>query len=234
MLLALALSGGCKVTVGGQGPDGGGSAQEGAGGATDPAEARDVLASSDLPPTVDKPLPGDEMDVTIHRLSNGMTVYISTDRQKPRFTAWIGVRAGSRHDPADSTGLAHYLEHMLFKGTDDYGTLDAKGEAPHVEAVRKLYAELRKTEDPKAREKIMAKIDAETQAQAKTAVPNELSRMYSELGVQGTNAFTSDEQTVYIGDFPSNRLEAWATVEAERFADPIFRSTTRGVVTTRR
>ncbi len=224
MLMALSLAGGCKVTVGAKDPDGGGSTQTGGDGAgTDPADASDVIASSDLPPTVDKPLAGDDMDVTIHRLSNGMTVYISTDRQKPRFTAWIGVRAGSRHDPADSTGLAHYLEHMLFKGTDDYGTLDPKAEASHVEAVRQLYAELRKTEDPKAREKILAKIDAHTQAQAKTAVPNELSRMYSELGVQGTNAFTSDEQTVYIGDFPSNRLEAWATVEAERFADPVFR-----------
>jgi predicted Zn-dependent peptidase len=221
-LLAL-LALGCKVGSGPAGPADapGGAGDQGADAkASDPA---DVIAASDLPATIERPLAGDEMGVTIHRLSNGMTVYISTDRQKPRFTAWIGVRAGSRHDPADSTGLAHYLEHMLFKGTDDYGTLDAKAEAAHVERVQKLYAELRKTDSDEARKKIFAQIDAETQAQAKTAVPNELSRMYSTMGVEGTNAFTSDEQTVYIGDFPANRLEAWATVEAERFADPVFR-----------
>ena len=185
----------------------------------------EVLEASDLPPTVAAPLPGDPMAVTIHRLGNGMTVYISTDRQKPRFTAWIGTRAGSRMDPADSTGLAHYLEHMLFKGTSRYGTIDAEKEAPHVERVRELYAELRdiSADDQAARAKIFAEIDAQTQKMAQYAVPNEHSRMYAALGVEGVNAFTSFEQTVYIGDIPTNRLEAWATVEAERFADPVFR-----------
>ncbi|MEM6991029.1 MAG: pitrilysin family protein, partial [Myxococcota bacterium] len=183
----------------------------------------EIIAESDLPPAVETPLPGDEMGVTIHRLSNGMTVYISTDRQKPRFSAWIGTRAGSRHDPADSTGLAHYLEHMLFKGTDEYGTLDAKAEAPHVKRVAELYHELRGTTDPARRKAIFKSIDDETQKQAKYAVPNEISRTYSSLGVEGTNAFTSNEQTVYIGDIPANRLEQWARLEGERFADPVFR-----------
>ncbi|HET6585105.1 MAG TPA: insulinase family protein [Nannocystaceae bacterium] len=191
--------------------------------ASAPVDRDAVIAASDLPRTFAKPLAGDPMEVTIHRLSNGMTVYISTDRQKPRFTAWIAVRAGSRHDPATSTGLAHYLEHMLFKGSDEYGTLDAKAEAPHVERVRQLYADLRKTDDADARAKILKDIDDETQQIAKTAVPNEYDRMFSAMGVEGTNAFTSDEQTVYVGDIPANRLEAWATVEAERFADPVFR-----------
>jgi predicted Zn-dependent peptidase len=223
MALAALLVLGCKVGTGPTDPSESPRNDAPTDGGSDGSDAADVIAASDLPPTIERPLAGDDMGVTIHRLSNGMTVYLSTDRQKPRFTAWIGVRAGSRHDPADSTGLAHYLEHMLFKGTDDYGTLDAKAEAAHVERVRKLYAELRKTDDPAARKKLFAEIDAETQAQAKTAVPNELSRMYSTMGVEGTNAFTSNEQTVYIGDFPANRLEAWATVEAERFADPVFR-----------
>lgn len=182
-----------------------------------------ILAHSDLPPLIESPLPDDPMEVTVHRLSNGMTVYISTDRQKPRFTAWVGVRAGSRMDPADSTGLAHYLEHMLFKGTDDYGTLNPEAEAPYVEEVRELYGQLRDTSDPQERQAILKKIDDATQAQAKFAVPNEIDRIYSTLGVQGTNAFTSFEETVYIGDVPANRLDAWAAVEAERFADPVFR-----------
>jgi predicted Zn-dependent peptidase len=182
-----------------------------------------ILAKSDLPPTHADPLPGDPMAVTVHRLDNGLTVYISTVRDKPQFTAWIGVRAGSRMDPPDSTGLAHYLEHMLFKGTDDYGTLDADKEAVHVERVRKLYANLRAAPNEAARQAIFAEIDRETQEQAKYAVPNELDRMYSTLGVTDINAFTSLEQTTYIGTVPSNRLAQWATMEAERFADPVFR-----------
>ncbi|MCA9656644.1 MAG: insulinase family protein [Myxococcales bacterium] len=190
---------------------------------SDAPDREAILAASDLPELVEQPLADDPMGVTIHRLSNGMTVYISTDRQKPRFSAWIGVRAGSRMDPADSTGLAHYLEHMLFKGTDEYGTLDADKEAPHVERVRQLYAELREAPGEAERKKILAEIDDETQAMAEYAVPNEHSRMYGSLGVEGINAFTSFEQTVYVGDVPSNRLDAWATVEAERFGDPVFR-----------
>lgn len=210
---------GCKARLDARPP-----MHQGEGGdATAKAESVEaILAASDLPPTLEEPIPSDPMAVTVHRLSNGMTVYISTDRQKPRFVGWIGVRAGSRHDPPDSTGLAHYLEHMLFKGTDDYGTLDADAEAPHVERVRELYAELREA-DPDRRKSILKEIDRETQEIAKYAVPNELDRMYAAMGVEGTNAFTSFEQTVYIGDIPSNRLDAWAIVEAERFADPVFR-----------
>lgn len=200
-------------------PDGGG-----ASGTIDPKDRPAIFAASDLPDTIDAPLADDPMQVTIHRLSNGMTVYFSVDREKPRYVGWIGVRAGSRHDPADSTGLAHYLEHMLFKGTDEYGTLDPAAEAAHVERIRELYAELRKVgDDKKARERIFGEIDRETQAIAETAVPNELDRMYSAMGVEGVNAFTSDEQTVYIGEVPANRMEAWATTEVERFADPVFR-----------
>src|SRR5262245_17177133 len=101
-----------------------------------------IIAASNLPPIVPVSLDGDAMGVTIHRLDNGLTVYISTDRQRPRFDAWIVVRTGSRNDPPNSTGLAHYLEHMLFKGTDDYGTLDLAAEREHIAAIEQLYAQL--------------------------------------------------------------------------------------------
>src|SRR5688572_7796935 len=110
--LGLSLVGGCRTTTTVDEPRDTKVAEP----TPDASDDAEVIAASDLPDTIERPLPGDDMGVTIHRLSNGMTVYLSTDRQKPRFTAWIGVRAGSRHDPADSTGLAHYLEHMLFKG----------------------------------------------------------------------------------------------------------------------
>ncbi|MBK7824301.1 M16 family metallopeptidase [Nannocystis sp.] len=183
----------------------------------------DILAASDLPPTLAAPLPGDGMGVTIHRLKNGLTVYISTDRQKPRIAAWVAVRTGSRNDPPNSTGLAHYLEHMLFKGTDELGTLDYTAEKPHLDKVRELYKALRATDDPAKRQAIFAELDASNQAISKLAVPNEMDRLYTTLGVEGINAFTSDDMTVYIGDLPTNRLEAWATLEAERFKDPSYR-----------
>lgn len=189
----------------------------------DSAEPADLVAASGLPDPVATPLPGDDMGVTIHRLANGLTVYISTDRQKPRFSAWIAVRAGSRHDPSNSTGLAHYLEHMLFKGTDELGTLDMEQERPHLEAIASLYAKLRETDDPNRRADVFAAIDRETQASSRYAVPNEFDRIYAQLGVQGVNAFTGEDMTVYIGDVPANRLEAWARVESERLAEPAFR-----------
>ncbi|MCA9713430.1 MAG: insulinase family protein, partial [Myxococcales bacterium] len=76
-----------------------------------------ILASSRLPAPQPAPDPDDPLGVTIHRLRNGLTVYLSTHRVEPRFHAWIAIRAGARHDPPKSTGLAHYLEHMMFKGS---------------------------------------------------------------------------------------------------------------------
>ncbi len=200
-------------------PEGGGGAGGGAAAQSTPAS---IIAASQLPKTHEA-LPGDPMGVSVHRLANGLTVYISTDRQKPRFSAWVAVRTGSRNDPAASTGLAHYLEHMLFKGSDQLGTLDFAAERPHIERIQQLYADLRGTTDPERRRQITAEIDATNQKVAATAIPNELDRVYAELGISGLNAFTSWDETVYISDVPSNRLEAWAGVESERFKDPVFR-----------
>lgn len=171
-----------------------------------------------------KPLADDPLAVTIHRLSNGLTVYISPNKQTPRVSAWIAVRAGSRNDPAASTGLAHYLEHMMFKGSDEFGTINYEAEKPHIDRIAKLYDELRAVGDNDAkRGEILKSIDAETQKAAAYAVPNELDQLYSAMGITGVNAFTSNHMTVYISDVPKNRLDTWAELEAERFADPVFR-----------
>ena len=182
-----------------------------------------IVAASNLPALLPAPLAGDAMGVTIHRLANGMTVYISTDREQPRISARIAVRAGSRNDPAESTGLAHYLEHMLFKGTGKLATLDIDKERPHLDRIAELYRELRATSAADARARILAELDAATQRSAAFAVPNEFVQLYASLGVTGVNAFTSNDQTVYIATVPSNRFAAWARVEAERFIDPQFR-----------
>lgn len=188
-----------------------------------PTSTEEIIAASNLPATVDAPLPDDDMAVTVHRLSNGMTVYISTERQKPRISAWVAVRTGSRNDPAASTGLAHYLEHMLFKGTTQLGTLDYEKEKPHLDRIAQLYDDLRDADTAESRAGIFTEIDAETQKSAAYAVPNEISRLYGAMGVEGLNAFTSFDATVYIADVPANRFEAWAAVEGVRYADPVFR-----------
>ncbi len=199
------------------------STQVDEGGAPSESEIAGILNASGLPATVDSPLPDDPMAVTVHRLSNGMTVYISRNPIKPSFSAWIAVRTGGRNDPPNSTGLAHYLEHMLFKGTDELGTTDIAAEQPHLDKIAALYDQLSGTQDPAKRAEIFAEIDKETQLSAKPAIPNEFSALYSALGIDGLNAFTNDDATVYIADVPANRFDAWARTEAERFADPRFR-----------
>ncbi|MEM6992068.1 MAG: pitrilysin family protein, partial [Myxococcota bacterium] len=183
---------------------------------TEPAAADDDL----LP----KPLADDPLGVTVHALSNGMRVYISPDHTKPLVDARIIVRAGHRHESDDATGLAHYLEHMLFKGTDKLGTRDYEAERPHLERIAALYDDLAAAEGEAARTAIFAEIDAETQAAAKFASPNEVSSVLSTIGAGNVNAATAKDTTRYtVDNLPVNRLETWATLEAERFRSPVFR-----------
>ena len=168
---------------------------------------------------------GDPLKARIYTLDNGLKVYLTSYDDAPRVQTNIAVRAGSKNDPADATGLAHYLEHMLFKGTNVYGTLDYKKEAPMLEKIEALYEDYRSYEmsDTKNRERIWADIDSISGEAAKYAIANEYDKMVSGLGAKGTNAYTSFEKTVYINDIPSNQLEKWLKLEAERFRFPVFR-----------
>ncbi|MBI5247211.1 MAG: insulinase family protein [Elusimicrobia bacterium] len=191
-----------------------------------PAAAKPKPSASFAPATPavqETPRADDALGVTIHRLPNGLTIYLSPNKGEPRISARVAVRAGSKNDPADSTGMAHYLEHMLFKGTGRLGTLDYEKERPHLERIRELYEDLFKTKNEAGRAKIYKAIDAENIAASASAVPNEFDRFYRSIGAEGLNAFTSDEMTVYVVSIPANRLEAWAKVEAERFKSPVFR-----------
>ncbi|MEK7234595.1 MAG: insulinase family protein [Elusimicrobiota bacterium] len=176
-----------------------------------------------VPAVQENPRLDDALGVSIHRLENGLTIYLSPNKIEPRVSVRVAVRAGSKNDPADSTGMAHYLEHMLFKGTQRLGTLDYAKERPHIESTRALYEDLFNTTDEGARANIYKEIDAANGRASAFAVPNELDRFYRSIGAEGLNAFTSDEQTVYVVSIPANRLEAWAKVEAERFKSPVFR-----------
>ncbi len=189
-----------------------------------------LVACSTPPATVDRSpvraapeVPGDPMGVVIRRLPNGLTVMLSPNHEEPRITAWITTRAGSAKDPSEATGMAHYLEHMLFKGTRQLGTLDYAREAPHLERITQLYDRLFGTTDADARAQLYAEIDAEGVAASEFQVPNELDQLYDALGCSGLNAFTSDDQTSYTVEIPANRVEQWARVEGDRFAQPVFR-----------
>jgi predicted Zn-dependent peptidase len=167
----------------------------------------------------------DPLSARIYTLKNGLKVYLTSYRDAPRIQTNIAVKAGSKNDPSDATGLAHYLEHMLFKGTDVYGSLDFSKEAPMLEKIEGLYEEYRSYDmgDSQKREKIWSQIDSISGEAAKYAIANEYDKMVTGLGAKGTNAYTSFEKTVYINDIPSNQLEKWLKLESERFRFPVFR-----------
>ncbi len=165
----------------------------------------------------------DPLNARIYKLDNGLTVYLTVNKEAPRIQTYIATRAGSKNDPSDATGLAHYLEHMLFKGTDQYGTKDFAKEKVEIDKIENLYEVYRKTTDSLQRKKIYHQIDSVSGAAAKYAIANEYDKMMSSLGAQGTNAYTSVEQTVYVNDIPSNQLEKWLTIEGERYRHPVMR-----------
>ncbi|NTV59755.1 MAG: insulinase family protein [Chlorobiaceae bacterium] len=166
---------------------------------------------------------GDSLHTRIYTLPNGLTVYMSPYSDEPRIYTSIAVRAGSKNDPAETTGLAHYLEHMLFKGTDAIGSLDYEKEHTALEKITELYEEYRSTADSEKRAAIYRDIDSISNAAASYTIPNEYDKILNSIGAQGTNAYTWVEQTVYINDIPSNKLDQWLTIEAERFRNPVMR-----------
>jgi predicted Zn-dependent peptidase len=167
----------------------------------------------------------DPLNTRIYTLDNGLKVYLSSYDDAPRVQTNIAVRAGSKNDPAHATGLAHYLEHMLFKGTDKYGSLDYSKEKPLLDKIESLYEQYRTVDmsDIKGRDKIWRQIDSVSGEAAKLCIANEYDKMLSGIGAKGTNAYTSNERTVYVNDIPSNQIEKWLKIESERFRMPVFR-----------
>src|SRR6266511_4049825 len=172
---------------------------------------------------LNSPNPKDPMAVQIYELDNGLKVYLTENHETPRFEAQIAVRAGSKNDPPESTGLAHYLEHMLFKGTTRIGTLDYEKEKPHLDHILELYEQHFRETDSGKRKAIYAEINQESQAAAQYEIPNEMDKLYKAMGEEGLNAHTYHEETVYQVNLPANRLEPWAIIESERFQHPVFR-----------
>jgi zinc protease len=159
----------------------------------------------------------DPLKTRIYTLSNGLKVYLSDYDDAPRIQTYVAVRTGSRNDPSTATGLAHYLEHILFKGTSKIGTSNWPKEQIELNKIEALYEVYRSTTDAKKRVSIYHQIDSISVVAAGYAIANEYDKMLSQIGAQGTNAYTSFEQTVYVNDIPSNQIEKWAEIEAERF-----------------
>jgi len=166
---------------------------------------------------------GDPMHTRIYTLDNGLKVYLSVNKEEPRIQTFIAVRTGSRNDPAETTGLAHYLEHLMFKGTDKYGTSDAKAEKPLLDKIESLYEEYRTLTDPEARKAKYKEIDSISQVAAKYNIPNEYDKLMSSIGAIGTNAWTSNDCTNYTEDIPANEVENWAKIQSDRFKNMVIR-----------
>ncbi|PCJ23701.1 MAG: hypothetical protein COA96_11140 [SAR86 cluster bacterium] len=165
----------------------------------------------------------DPVNAQIFELDNGLKVYLTENHEEPRFYAEIAVRAGSKHDPADGTGLAHYLEHLLFKGNQNLGTMDYAAEKPYLDRIVELYEQHHGETDPDVRAEIYAEINSVAQQAAELAIPNEIDKLYNSMGGSALNAHTWHEETVYKIGLPSNRLAQWAEIESDRFVNPVFR-----------
>jgi predicted Zn-dependent peptidase len=166
----------------------------------------------------------DPLGVRVYKLDNGLTVYLSDYKNAPRIQTYVAVRAGSKNDPATATGLAHYLEHMVFKGTSKLGTKDWSKEKPELGKIEALYEKYRgERNDPVARKRTYHQIDSISGVAARYAVPNEYDKLMGSIGAKGSNAHTSNEETVYQEDIPSNQLEKWAAVQAERLQEMVPR-----------
>ena len=170
-----------------------------------------------------KEVKGDMMQSRIYTLKNGLTVYLSVNKEKPRIQTYIAVRTGSRNDPHETTGLAHYLEHLMFKGTTHFGTSDYAKELPYLNDIERRYEEYRLVTDPAQRKLLYHQIDSVSQLAAQYNIPNEYDKLMSSIGAEGTNAYTSNDVTCYVEDIPSNEVENWARIQSDRFQNMVIR-----------
>jgi predicted Zn-dependent peptidase len=166
---------------------------------------------------------GDPMKVKIYTLDNGLKVYMSVNKEQPRLQTYIAVRNGGKNDPSDNTGLAHYLEHIMFKGTESFGTSDYAAEKPLLDQIEEQFNIYRTKTDPQERLAIYHIIDSLSYAASEIAIPNEYDKLMSVIGSQGTNAFTSEDLTCYQENIPANQIDNWARIQADRFRNLVIR-----------
>lgn len=168
-------------------------------------------------------VPDDPMNARIYTLDNGLKVYMTVNKNQPRIQTFIAVRAGGKNDPAETTGLAHYFEHLMFKGTESFGTQNYDLEKPMLDEIETLFETYRQTTDEAERVALYRKIDSVSYEASKIAIPNEYDKLMAAIGATGTNAYTANDMTVFEEDIPSNEVENWARIQADRFQNPVIR-----------
>lgn len=168
-------------------------------------------------------VPNDPLGTKIHTLDNGLKIYMSVNKETPRIQTYIAVKVGGKNDPSETTGLAHYFEHLMFKGSEKFGTADYEAEKPLLDEIESLFETYRVTEDEAERARLYHKIDSISYLASDIFIPNEYDKLMSLIGAEGTNAYTSTDMTVYVEDIPSNQIENWARIEADRFMNPVIR-----------
>lgn len=167
--------------------------------------------------------PNDPLKLKKTTLANGLTVFLIEDHNKPEIFGGVAVRAGGKTDPEDATGMAHYLEHMLFKGTTTLGTVDYAKEKVYLDKIDALYEELGKTKNDEERQQIQLKINENSVKATEFAVPNELSNLVNYMGGTNLNAFTTWDWIFFFNEFPANQTERFLDLYAHRFDKPVFR-----------
>ena len=166
---------------------------------------------------------GDPTQTRIYTLDNGLKVYMSVSDEEPRIQTYIAVRVGGKNDPSETTGLAHYFEHLMFKGSQQFGTQDYEAEKPLLDEIEQLFEVYRKTEDEAERKALYKRIDSISYEASKLAIPNEYDKLMASIGAQGTNAYTGYDMTVYVENIPSNQIENWLKIESDRFKNVVIR-----------
>ena len=168
-------------------------------------------------------VPDDPLQTKMYTLPNGLKIFMTVNKDQPRIQTYIAVRVGGKNDPAETTGLAHYFEHLMFKGTKQFGTSDYAAEEPMLNQIEQLFETYRHTTDSVERKHIYHLIDSVSYQASKIAIPNEYDKLMSSIGANGTNAYTSYDVTCYVEDIPSNQIDNWARIQADRFENPVIR-----------
>ena len=162
--------------------------------------------------------------LTEYKLDNGLTVMLWEDHNQPDVTGYVVVRAGAVDEPAEYTGLAHYLEHMLFKGTQRIGALNWEAEKPMYDSIIALYDQYSDEKDPKVREQLATQINEISMREAKISSTEDFFNMLDLIGAEGVNAYTSYDLTAYHNSFPAAEMYRWLTIFSDRLINPVFRT----------
>ncbi|ALC17063.1 putative Zn-dependent peptidase [Desulfuromonas soudanensis] len=178
-----------------------------------------------------------EEKVYEHTFANGLRLLVVERHESPTFAAYITFGVGSVNETSETRGVAHLLEHMLFKGTETLGTKDFAREKPLLDAIEEvgeaLDAQLRQAPaDPQKIAELEKELARLQQEHSRYVVKDEFSRIYSENGGVGYNAYTSKDLTTYLISLPANKLELWASLESDRMKNAVLREfyTERNVI----